>query len=182
MATTGGLAVYVPDLADPYKVASLGAAANLPALPNMYSPLQGYRMPHGVKSSVYIPIYVSATTVVTTGLTISMLMAMDPIASNCDFTSGSKAYFGVTVTAITSGTTIPDDSAFASSTEDLAQTASLPTAAGRLVALAITSATANENSFAANGWGLLRVRRVGDNALDTNLGNIVLVGVAAVGT
>jgi hypothetical protein len=182
MATTGGLFVYVPDLVEPYKVASLGAAANLPALPNNYSPIQGFRMPHGVKTSVYIPIYVSATTVVSTGLTVSLLMAMDPLAGNCDFTSGSKAYFGVTVTTVTSGTTIPDDSAFASSTEDVAQTATLPTVVGRLVALAITSATANENSFAANGWGLLRVRRLGDNALDTNLGNIVLVGVAAVGT
>ena len=181
MATTGGIFVYAPDLAPPFGVVGLGAAANLPALPDKHYALRGVRMPHGVKTSFYMPVYFSATTSLGTGLTVSLLLAMDPNTYNADL-GGTNAFFDVTATLVTSGTTIPDDSAFASSTADTGTASTLPTAVGKLVVLTITSAVAHENSLAVNAWGLLRIRRLGDNASDTNLGNVDLVGVAAVGT
>lgn len=181
MATTGGVTILSDSFSRPYGVADLGASANLPTLPNLYQPVQGVRMPHGVKTSFYLPVYLSATTSLGTGLTISLLLNMDPVSNNCDL-GATNAYFDVIVGPLTTGTSVLDDSVFASSTADTGTASSLPTSSNKVVILTITSAVAHENSMAVNTWGLVRVRRLGDNALDTNLGIVTLVAVAVVGT
>lgn len=179
MAETGVVAAVPSDLiAFPYEKVAVGAAANLPALPDTFHPVAGIRLPHGAKSTIYRLVRVPLGSTLTTGVTVEVAFCIDPNANNADI-SGSKVFLEATIGPITSGTSILDDTVLTSCTATTAQTAALPTAVGKVFVQAIAMANAKTNSLAVGNWALLRVRRLGDNASDTNTGIIVLLGLEA---
>lgn len=180
MATTVGAQLDVVTLVKPYEAVAVGAVASLPVLPDRGVPIRGFRLPHGIKTSFYFLVNFTATSVMATGIKVDLAIVMDPETGNQDLT-GTKAYLDGIATAITSGTTTADDAAFASSTAVAAQTAALPTAEDKILIHTITLPTTDNNSLAVDKWGLIRIRRLGDNASDTNLGTIVVVGVSVYG-
>ena len=180
MATTVGADVLAPIIAGPYELNHLGLTASLPTLPDMVKRVTGYRVPHGVKSAFYCLVHFTATSVMATGIKVDIVLAMDPNSKNADL-GGTKAYFDAIASPITSGTSTPDDTALASSTAVATQTAALPTAVGVLFVHTITLPTTGSNSLAVDTWGLIRVRRLGDSASDTNLGTLVICGISAYG-
>lgn len=174
MANEGGTSLNAMDYAEPYSVYVEGSS--FPTLPDQFFPVRGIRMPHGVKTRAYFVSRVPNAVALATGLTIELTYCMPMNAKNADLT-GTKVQMEVIGTPLTSGTSLLDDSALASSTADAAQSAALPTAVGKMVVQSITSTTAHLNSLAAGNTLLLRVSRLGDHANDTNLGDIILVNV-----
>lgn len=161
-----------------------GYASVASAPPNIVKPIRGYRMPHGVKSEIYLLFRVPLGGALNTGITFEMVLAMDPVGGNADVT-GTKAYFDVvgaklnaSVGAAFSSVT-PDDSQFSTTTCFAAQTAALPTTAGQLYLHVLSVPNANLGTPAVSTWVLVRIRRLGDHQLDTNTGIVDVVHIAA---
>jgi hypothetical protein len=164
--------ITVPPFHDPYDYADGGATF---ATAGRVIPARGIRMPHGSNTSVY-RVFKWSQDVGTggTGIKVDLLYCLDPLAANADVT-GTKINWGLNAGVLTSGTSLPDDSALG--TETATQSAALPTSVGVVVVTAITNATANNASFTTNTWGIIRVRRLGTSTNDTNTGNIILLGM-----
>jgi hypothetical protein len=163
-----------------------GATSLNGAPPNIIKPVFGYSMPHGVKTCIYFPIRVPSGALggaLTNGLTFELLLAMHPNANDADL-SGALAYFDIVGTKInaasqtTGATTLtPDDVMFGTTTCIASQTGALPTAVGRFHVHQMLVPNANLNTPAVGEWILIRLRRMGDHQLDTNVGAVVLVSL-----
>jgi hypothetical protein len=161
--------------------ASVGTAP-----PNIVKPIRGWRMPHGVKSEIYLLFRVPLATTMTTGITFEMVIAVDPVGANGDVT-GTKAYFDVvgaklnaSVGAAFSSVT-PDDSQFSTTTCVALQTGALPTTAGQFYLVVLQATNACLGTPAVSCWQLVRIRRLGDHQNDTNTGVLDLVHITAYG-
>jgi hypothetical protein len=127
----------------------------------------------GVNSSVLLIRRVPNAVALATGLTVEWCVADDPLGTGA---VSKNSYWGITVTPITSGTTLFDESGLASSTEDVKAT-TMAAGLGKLTVDSKTVANADMNSLAAGNWALIRFRRLGANALDTDLNRVLLFGV-----
>ena len=133
----------------------------------------GIGFPELEVSAVLAAFLVPAAVALGTGLSISLLLADDPLNSS----PGKVAQFGVTVGPIVSTSTYDESTTgpLAGSTEVTANVTT-PATAGVLVTLAIAVPIADMNSLAAPGWCLIRIRRNGTAAADTHRGRVVLLG------
>lgn len=107
-----------------------------------------------------------------TGLTFGLSICDD--TGNPPSAGGLKSYWGVTIAPITSGTSVPDETIFAGATETFAQITH-GAAIGAVVYADIAAVVANMGGLAAGNLALARVRRVGNNILDTHTGRVVLL-------
>lgn len=144
---------------------------NYPNLPNQALPVRGKTLAHGVQTSVYAlfmcnPDVAGVTTFVTT-----LWLGLEPNAKNVDLTN-HNARVDVTLGIITSATSLADDSALGTA---VAATCTMGSAVG--VVSTVTCSTTT-GSITAGTLGLIRIRRLGTDALDTNLGRIVLLGAS----
>jgi hypothetical protein len=160
---------------DPYDLVDAGLPASVTGSPAI--PVRGIRLVAKKTSSVYkIVKWYQDTAVGATGLKVDVIYCMEPTAANSDLT-GTKVNWGLSAGVLTSGTSTPDDTALG--VETATQSATLPTSAGVIVVTSITSVTANNASFTTNTLGLIRVRRLGLTANDTNAGSVILLGLEA---
>ena len=165
-----------------------GAVSLSGAPPNIIKPVVGFPMPHGVKTCIYYPFRVPSGSLggaLTSGLTFELLLAMHPNANDADL-SGTVAYFDFVGTKINASsqaagatTNTPDDFMFSTTTCVAAATAALPTAVSRFHVHSQAVTNAALNTPAVGEWILVRIRRLGDHQLDTNVGSIVVVAVSA---
>ena len=163
-----------------------GAVSLSGAPPNIIKPVVGFPMPHGVKTCIYYPFRVPSGSLggaLTSGLTFELLLAMHPNANDADL-SGTVAYFDFVGTKINASsqaagatTNTPDDFMFSTTTCVAAATAALPTAVSRFHVHSQAVTNAALNTPAVGEWILVRIRRLGDHQLDTNVGSIVVVAV-----
>lgn len=174
MANEGGSGLNAMDYVDPYDVFPEGTSFT--ALPGVTYPIRGIKMSHGITTRAYFVSRVPNAVSLATGLTIELTYCLPMNAKNADL-GGTKVQMEVICSPLTSGTSLLDDSALASSTADAAQSAALGTVVGATTIQSITVAVAHTNSLAAGNTMLLRVSRLGAHANDTNTGDIILVNV-----
>lgn len=180
MATAIGVEFGARSVGGPYEHVPLGLTASLPSLPNLGFPVVGRRLPHGVKSSIYLTGHLTATSAQGTGIKVGIAFAMDPNTYDADL-GGTNTRWDAIIGPLTSGTSTLDDTALASSTAVAATASTLPTSVNVVTVLEISLPNADNNSLTTDEWFLLRVRRLGDNALDTNLGSLVVFGISVYG-
>jgi hypothetical protein len=150
--------------------------------PNIVYQVAGVRAAHGVKTSIYLISRVPNAVALATGLTIEVTFSFPTNANNSDF-SGTKAYLDVVAGIVTSGTTTADDSAFGAVAPIAAQTVTMPTSTSTgpgtlfIQSFVLANTTNISGSLAAGSTVFIRVRRLGDNASDTLLGDIHIVNV-----
>lgn len=153
------------------------AGSTFQAAPNQSVPIFGHRMGSRIISSVYHVFRLANSATLATGLTFNLILSLPVNAKNADIT-GSKAYFDITVAGLTSGTSLVDDSVFSSYNPTSAQI-TMPTVAGTVVSqdIAVTASGNAINGLSPGGVGMIRVRRNGSSALDTNIGDVLLLSM-----
>ena len=104
-----------------------------------------------------------------TGLTVTLVLADDVLNS----VAGKNVYLGVTLGPVTSDATTFDENASSGAfvgTVEVLTAVTMPAANGSSPFLHVASIAvpvADMNALAAGGMAMLRIRRVGGNALDT---------------
>lgn len=179
MAVAGALFVTsIPagEFFDPYEGIELGgttgtvAVPTLPVLPDTGVRIRGKRMPHGVRTSVYAVFTASPDVAAAVTYTAILRLALPVNAKNADIVR-TAAVFGVSMGTLSSGSSLLDDSALGT---EVTGVATMGTTLGSYATLSIGSIT--NGVVAANAVGLIRIRRLGTNASETNLGDVIFLG------
>lgn len=137
--------------------------------------LAGAAFPPAVDSTMYYYLRVPNAATLATGLTFHFVVTDDPL--NPPNATGLKTFWGITVAPVTSGTSTPDDTVFASSTEDTVQI-TMGTTIGVIITADKAAVVAHFNSLAAGGDAMIRLKRKGattGSSGDTYTGRVVLL-------
>jgi hypothetical protein len=138
---------------------------------------KGVGFPAGATSSALYVIRLAAATTLTTGLRVDVVLADDPADTAAK--AGKNSYFGVTIGPIGTTNTLDENAStgpLAGSTE-VAAAVTMPATPGVLKTATFSIPVADLNGLAASGWALLRVRRIGGNAGDTDPGRVALLAL-----
>lgn len=127
--------------------------------------LAGAGFAAGVTGTMLYLFRVPNAATLATGLTFHITLTDDPLGPPSAVSLNS--YWGVTVAPLTSGTSTPDETVFASSTEDKYAITHGATI-GTIIFGDHTAVVGHMNSLAAGNLAMIRLRRLGANVLDTN--------------
>jgi hypothetical protein len=148
--------------------------------PDRSAPVRGVRMAHGVQTVLYyvqkLPFEQSAVV----GITFSIVYAIAS-ANNVSF-GGGKVLMEAVAAPLVSGLSSPDDSAITEDAALAAQSQDLPTSPGVIViqelAVPVAKLAGPGGQLAAGDLALVRVRRLGDDARDTHVGDILFISMS----
>lgn len=134
--------------------------------------MAGAGFPDNRTSTMLYLLRIPNAAALATGMTFTFTVTDDTL--NPPSAGGLNSYWGVTVGPVVSGTSTPDESIVASSTEDKVAITHGSTI-GTIVYADLAAVVAHMNGLAAGGLALIRLRRLGSNALDTHNGRVVLL-------
>ena len=158
---------------DPYEGKGVGVMANLPGVSEkLVYRIKGPRLPHGIVSSAYAIFTCNPDVAGVTNFTAKIRLALPSNAYNADLVN-TGVRMDATLGILTSATTVIDNSALGTA---VAGTATMGTAVGVFSAVSIGSISTG--SITAGTVGIIRIRRLGTDALDTNLGDVILLGAS----
>lgn len=140
---------------------------------------KGISLPAKATTGIYALVRVPNAVALVTGLTVNFVLADDSLNTGV----GKNVYVDAVAGVIVSGTTTFDENAITGAlvgTTPVAAAVTIPVAnaAGTpaLVSASIVIPIANMPSLAAGAFAVVRFRRLGLNALDTNTTGRVIVG------
>lgn len=172
VAVIAGEAFYYPYEGIP--LTQPGLSTNWPSFPDVAYPVKGRRLVHGIKNVCYAPFVCNPDVAGSTTWTVRIWLALDVNAKNCDLVN-TGVRMDAAIGVLTSATSLCDDSALGTA---VAATCTMGTAVG--VVSTVTCALTSVASVAAGTVNLLRIRRLGTDALDTNLGSVILLGASII--
>ena len=127
---------------------------------------------HGASDTILFLIRVGSAVSLATGLTLEFAIVDEPSAP----TAGLVSVWGVTYAPVASGTTLYDETVFASSTEDTVNV-TMASTVGAITIASKAAVVAHMNSLAAGNWAMVRFRRLGSNGSDTDTARVTLFGL-----
>jgi hypothetical protein len=151
---------------------SSGVPTNYPVIPNTGIPVRGCRLIDGIQSSRYAVFVANPDLAGVTNFIVTFWLGLEPNAKNVDLVN-HNVRMDAAIGILTSGTSLADDSALGT---PVAATVTM----GSSVGVVSTQVTGNitTGSVTAGSLALLRIRRLGTDALDTNSGSVILLGAS----
>lgn len=154
---------------------SSGLPTNWPTLPNVGFPVRGRRLLEGIQSSAYAVFIANPDVAGVTTFVITLWLANEPNAKNVDIAT-HNVRVDAAIGILTSGTSLADDTALGTA---VAATATMGSAVG---VVSTVTCSVTTGSVTAGTLALLRIRRLGTDALDTCKGNVLLLGASITST
>ena len=180
MANEGMSCIGAGEFVAPEAMQTIAAdPANMPAAPNIFTPVRGVRMPHGVRTSLYFVRPIPHEMTLAAGLTFTLVYALPSV--NNAYLGGGKVVMDAIAAPLVSGVSHLDDTVFGNPQGIEEPSPDLPTVPGTIVVQELVAPldklVGPGGTLAPGGLALIRVRRTGDDPGDTNVGDILFISV-----